>query len=274
MIQTGKDMGRVIESLKGKNALITGAARGIGQVAAHQLARNGACVGLIDILPEVQYSASAVVETGTNSAWAIVDISDPCQVDAGVEEIRSKIGDIDILVNNAGIVNNIAPLKKMTHEAWNREVSVNLSGAFHMIQAVIRPMAENKWGRIINVSSLGASGGLKFQAGYAASKAGLLGLTKTVTLEHACDGITCNAILPGMIQTEMVQRMPDEIIQNAKTAIPSGRFGRMEEVAALIAFLATDEAGFINGAEIHIDGGMRLNQSSLGSRQKVSKKPK
>jgi len=179
------------------------------------------------------------------------------------------LGPIDILVNNAGIVNNIAPLSKMTHEAWQREISVNLSGAFNMIKAVLNPMLEQKWGRIINVSSIGGPGGLHYQSAYAASKAGLHGLSKTITLEHANDGITCNVIVPGIINTELVHQMPAEIKNGVVSMIPARRFGRTEEVGYLVAFLASDQAAFINGAEISIDGGMRLNTSILGSRKEL-----
>jgi NAD(P)-dependent dehydrogenase (short-subunit alcohol dehydrogenase family) len=143
-----------------------------------------------------------------------------------------------------------------------------------MIQLVIGPMVEKKWGRIINVSSGGATGGLHKQVAYASSKAGLLGLTKTVTLEHARDGITCNAVLPGLIGTELVNLMPEEIKKNALAMIPTRRLGKMEEVAHLICFLASDKAGFINGEEIHIDGGGRLNVSTLGSRREIEETEK
>lgn len=255
--------------LKGKVVLITGAARGIGRSTALILAEEGADVGVIDILSEVEHTAQAVDIQGRNSAFAVCDISDPAQVGSGVAKIVRALGTIDILVNNAGIVNNIAPLTKMTQAAWEREIAVNLTGAFNMIKAVIEPMIRNKWGRIINVSSLGATGGLHHQAGYAASKAGLLGLTKTVTLEHARDGITCNVILPGLIGTEMVKQMPTEIRQTTLPMIPGRRFGKMEEVGHLVAFLASDKAAYINGAEIFIDGGMRLNVSTLGSRREL-----
>lgn len=252
--------------LEGKTALVTGAARGIGRVTARILALEGADVALVDIMPEVKNVAEEIRSAGRRSAACVFDISVPEQVKQGVREIRDELGEIDILVNNAGIVNNIAPLSKMTHEAWQREIAVNLGGAFNMIKEIIESMVESKWGRIINVSSLGATGGLHRQIGYAASKAGLLGLTKTVTLEHARDGITCNAILPGLVNTELVQKMPREILEGAVSTTPARRLGEMEEVAHLIAFLASDRAGFINGEEIHIDGGIRLNTTSLGSR--------
>lgn len=255
--------------LEGKVALVTGAARGIGRTTARVLAEEGADVGVADVLPEVEETARAVSALGRRTAWAVFDISNPSEAARGVKRIREELGDIDVLVNNAGIVANIARIEKMTHEAWQREISVNLSGAFNMIKEVIGPMVNRKWGRIINISSGAATGGLHKQIGYAASKAGLLGLTKTVTLEHARDGITCNAILPGLIGTELVQMMPEEIRERAVAAIPARRIGRTEEVGHLIAFLASDRAAYINGAEIRIDGGMGLNVGSLGSRREL-----
>jgi len=255
--------------LKDKVALVTGAARGIGRAIATVMARAGAHVGVADILPEVGSTAEAVAESGRRSAFAIFDISDPALVREGVREIQEKLGEIQILVNNAGIVANIAPLARMTNEAWQREIAVNLSGAFHMIQAVIGPMIQRQWGRIVNISSMAAAGGLHRQIAYASSKAGLLGLTKTVTLEHARDGITCNAVLPGLIGTENVSRMPEEILRNTIGLIPSRRIGKTEEVAHLVAFLASEEAAYINGAVIPVDGGISLNASSLGSRKEI-----
>ena len=256
--------------LQGKVALITGATRGIGKATALVLGEAGADIGLVDILPEVEHTAAAVAATGRRTATAVCDIADPAQVHAAVESIRASVGPIDILVNNAGIVNNIAPLARMTHEAWERELAVNLSGAFNVIREVIGGMAARKWGRIINVSSVAALGGLHNQAGYAASKAGLIGLTKTVTLEYGRAGITCNAVLPGLIGTELVSAMPAEIRNAAVAATPARRLGSTTEVGQLIAFLASDAAGFINGAEITIDGGLRLNTSSLASRRELT----
>lgn len=255
--------------LEGKNVLITGAARGIGRTTALILAEEGADVGVVDILPEVEVTAQEIKKMGRQTSAAIFDISDPTQVQNGTNKIRQALGDINVLVNNAGIVNNIAPLTKMTPEAWSREIDVNLSGAFNMIKAVIDPMIKKKWGRIINFSSIGATGGLHNQIGYAASKAGVLGLTKTVALEHARDGITCNAVVPGLIGTELVHQMPQEIKKGALAVIPARRFGLMEEVSHLVAFLASDRTGYINGEEICIDGGMRLNVSTLASRKEL-----
>ena len=255
--------------LTGKIALVTGAARGIGRAAALRLADAGADVAVMDLQSDVEETAARIRERGRRAAAAVFDVSDPLQVDAGVRQLRGALGDVDVLVSNAGIVNNIAPLTKMTHERWQREIDVNLTGAFNVIQAVIGPMIERRWGRIIVMSSGAARGGLHRQAAYAASKAGLIGLVQTVTLEHARHGITCNAILPGLIETEIVQLMPVEIREATRTNTPAQRLGTMEEVAHLIAFLASEQAGFVNGAEIDIDGGLRLNTGSLGSRSEI-----
>ena len=260
--------------LEGRVALITGAARGIGRATARVLALEGAHVGVADILPEVEQTAEEVAGLGRRSAFALFDVADPRQVEEGVAKIRKELGDIEILVNNAGVVTNIARITKMTHQAWDREISINLSGAFNLIKEVIGPMIEKKWGRIINISSGAALGGLHKQIGYAASKAGLLGMTKTVTLEHARDGITCNAILPGLIGTELANMMPAEIRDRAVATIPARRMGETEEVGHLIAFLASEKAAYINGAEIRLDGGMLLNVGTLGSRKELKEMDK
>lgn len=256
--------------LEGKVALITGAARGIGRAAALVLAEEGAAVGVADRAPGIEETAAAVTALGRRSVAAIFDVTDPVAVARGVEEIRSRLGEVEVLVNNAGIVDNIAPLRRMSHDAWQREIDVNLTGAFNLVQAVVGPMVDRKWGRIVNVSSMAAMGGLHNQAAYAASKAGLLGLTQTVTLEFARHGITCNAILPGLIGTENVLGMPAEIRDTVVATVPARRLGEPREVAQLIAFLASERSAFVNGAAIPIDGGLGLNTLSLGSRKEVA----
>ncbi len=168
--------------LKGKVVLITGAARGIGRASALLLADQGADVGVGDISPDVEQTAIDIEKAGGKSCAVRFDISDPEQVQRGVSDIRNALGDIDILVNNAGIVANIARLTKMSIEAWQQEISTNLSGAFYMVKQVIGPMIEKQRGRIINISSGAATGGLHKQIGYASSKAALLGMTKTIAL--------------------------------------------------------------------------------------------
>jgi NAD(P)-dependent dehydrogenase (short-subunit alcohol dehydrogenase family) len=249
--------------LNGKTALVTGAARGIGRAIARVQAEHGAAVGVNDILAEVEETARAIQAAGRKSAAAVFDIADLEQVRRGVETLRAQLGEIDILVNCAAIVHNISPLSEMPHANWSRDLAVNLTGAFNMIQAVIGGMVERHSGRVINISSVAATGGWRNQAGYASSKAGLLGLTQTTTLEYARYGVTCNAVLPGLIATELVQMMPEEMKQRALGATPARRIGEMREVAELVAFLASDRAAFINGATIHIDGGGRLNTVSL-----------
>lgn len=256
--------------LTGRTVLVTGAARGIGRTTALLLAGLGADVAVADMQPAVEETAAAIRERGRRSAAAQFDVASAEQVRAGVAALTAALGDFDVLVSNAAIVANVAPLAKMRPEAWEREIGVNLTGAFNVVQAVIGPMVERGWGRIIVMSSGAAEGGLHNQAAYAASKAGLIGLVKTVTLEYARYGIACNAILPGLIETENVRGMPAEIRENTRNTTPARRLGTMDEVAHLIAFLASRGAGFINGAEISIDGGLRLNTGSLASRKEVA----
>src|SRR5690625_2440962 len=253
--------------LDGKTVLITGAARGIGRATALVMAELGADIGLFGLNEAAEQTAEMVREIGQQASFRKVDVADAAQVKAGVAAMEAELGAIDVLVNNAGIVNNIAPLEKMSQEAWQRELGVNLSGPFNMIQAVVAGMAERGWGRIVNVSSAAARGGLYNQSGYAATKAGLIGLTQNVTIEYAGRGITCNAVLPGIIGTENVQAMPTEILEQAIRLSPSRRVGEPREVGQLIAFLCSDLAAYINGVDILIDGGAATNSVVLGSRR-------
>jgi len=255
--------------VEGRTALVTGAARGIGRTIARVLAEAGARVALADRAPDVSRTAGELQARGLPVAAVCFDVASSEAVRGGVEQVRSTLGAVDVLVSNAGIVDHIAPLTKMQPERWARELDVNLGGAFHLLQAVLPGMVERRHGRITLISSVAAVGGLHHQAGYAASKAGLLGLAKTVTLEHARHGITCNAVLPGLIETETVAAMPAEIRDAFLSLVPARRLGQMEEVAQLVAFLTSDEAGFINGAEIRIDGGASLNAGTLGSRKEL-----
>ncbi|MFO1137214.1 MAG: SDR family NAD(P)-dependent oxidoreductase [Rhodoblastus sp.] len=253
--------------LTGRIALVSGAARGIGRAIALRLAREGADVGLIDLNPAVEETARLVRDLGRRAAPACADISRAAEARAAVARIAAELGAIDLLVNNAGVVNNIATVEKMTDEAWENEVGVNLTGAFNLVRATVGAMAERGFGRIVNISSVAARGGLARQVGYSATKAGLLGLTHTVALEYARKGVTCNAVLPGMVETENVKAMPAEIRAAAMAATPARRFGAPEEIAALVAFLCSAEAGYITGAEIDISGGGHLNTLVLGSRK-------
>ena len=255
--------------VEGRTVLVTGAARGIGRVIAKVLAGAGARVALADRDTAVSGTAEELKSQGYAVVAVCFDVGAPDEVRRGVEQVCGTLGAVDVLISNAGIVDHIAPLTTMQRDRWDRELDVNLGGAFHLLQAVLPPMIERRHGRIVLISSVAAIGGLYRQAGYAASKAGLLGLAKSVTLEHARDGVTCNAVLPGLIETETVASMPAEIRDAAVASTPARRLGRMEEVAQLVAFLASDEAGFINGAEIRIDGGFSLNTGALGSRKEL-----
>lgn len=259
--------------LDGRIALVSGAARGIGRAIALALASNGADVGLIDIDAGVEETATAVRGLARRSCVVRADVSSAEQIVAGVAAIVAELGSVDLLVNNAGIVNNIAPFARMKPAAWEREIGVNLTGAFNLARAVIEPMAERGFGRIVNISSVAARGGLFNQAGYSATKAGLLGLTHTIALEYGRFGVTCNAVLPGLIGTENVLNMPAEIRERAVAQTPARRLGRPEEIAQLVAFLCGEDAGFINGAEIDISGGGHLNTLVLGSRKELSGGP-
>jgi NAD(P)-dependent dehydrogenase (short-subunit alcohol dehydrogenase family) len=249
--------------------VVTGAAQGIGRVTAQHFSDAGYLVAVADVQPEVASVAQAIRAAGGRATHAIFDVSEREQVRDGFSKLVGELGPVDVLVNNAGIVTNIAPVATMTFEAWQRELNVNLSGAFNCIQAVLPTMVERGFGRIINVSSLAAWGGLFRQAGYAATKAGLLGLTKTVALEHAGNGITCNALLPGLTETERVESLPDAIRENALAHIPARRLGAMSEIACAALFLASDQAGYLNGVELPIDGGMHLNSASLTGRRET-----
>jgi len=256
-------------SLTGRTVLISGAARGIGRATALVMAAKGARVALFDKEASVAATADAVRAVGAEAAYALGDVSDAASVTAGVAALVEALGPVDCLINNAGITNNIAPLARMGMDAWQREIGVNLTGPFNMIRAVVDGMAERGYGRIVNISSGAARGGLYNQVGYAATKTGLLGLTHNVCLEYGRKGVTCNAVLPGLIGTEVVMAMPAEIRDAFAAATPTRRVGTPSEVGHLIAFLCSEEAGFINGAEVDIDGGGRLNTMALGSRKEL-----
>ncbi len=184
-----------------------------------------------------------------------------------VTDLLPDLGDVDVCVSNAAITDTIAPAHRMTLEQWQRDIDVNLTGAFRVVQACLGGMRERRFGRVVVISSGAARSGLPGQVAYAASKAGLIGMVKTIAAENAGRGITANAVLPGMIGTEAVRAMPAEVLDAVTASLPAGRPGTPEEVAALVAFLASGEAGYITGEEIGITGGFGLNTLSLGTQR-------
>ncbi|MES2718840.1 MAG: SDR family NAD(P)-dependent oxidoreductase [Pseudomonadota bacterium] len=251
--------------------IVTGAAAGIGLAIARQLAGQGFAVGLIDQSPGVEAVAADISrDTGAPVAWALADLAEAAQIPPALASLQATLGPAAGLVNNAGIASHIAPVVRMQADKWARELAVNLTAPMLLSQALLPGMVAAGWGRIVHISSIAGRTGLYHQAGYSATKAGLIGLMRATTLEHARHGITCNAVLPGMVNTVPVQGLPPAIRDDALGLIPARRFGAPEEVAALVGFLCSDAAGYINGAEIDIGGGAHLGQIVLGSSREVA----
>jgi len=239
--------------LKGQVALVTGAARGIGLAIAKALAGQGATVVLTDIdAQEAQRQAQAL----GGRAFKL-DVAEPQEVRAVFAELKEALGRLDILVNNAGLTRD-ALLVRMRQEDWDLVLNVNLKGAFLCMQEAVKIMTRQRYGRIISISSVVAFMGNAGQANYCASKAGLLGLTKSVAREYASRGITVNAVAPGFIQTAMTEALPEQTRQAMLKSIPLGRFGSAEDVAQAVLFLALPQSGYITGQCIHVNGGMYM----------------
>lgn len=248
-------------TLKGRLAFVSGAARGRGngRAIALSLAREGVDVVTADIRSEeAQAVAEEVRALGRKAMALTMDIGVYEQVAEGFSKIAKELGNVDVLVNNAAIMTNIATLSKMDQKAWDQEIRVNLSGAFYCIQQVFDTMVDKGWGRIINISSVAAMMGGYGQAAYAASKAGLVGLTKTVALEGARSGITANAITLGVIGTDAFYEIPDSVQDRVKKRVAMAREGSPKDVAEMVAFLASDKAQYITGANIMLTGGLDL----------------
>ncbi len=243
--------------LSNRVALVTGSARGIGRAIALKLADRGASVVVNDLnnASEANQVAVEIRAKGSQSVVILADISSSEEVIRLVDQTVSAFARVDILVNNAGITRDGLAMR-MSDQDWDVVLATNLRGAFLCTRAVLRHMVRQRWGRIINIASVVGLVGNAGQANYASAKAGIVGLTKAIAKEVASRGITANAIAPGFIDTAMTQKLSEALKQEALRQIPLGRFGTPEEVGAAVAFLASEEAAYITGQVLNVDGGM------------------
>ncbi len=247
-----------MKRLEGKVSLITGAGQGIGEATALKFAREGAVVIICDVKQaQVDAVAQACRAAGAQADGYVMDVTDRAQVDAVVAQTLAKHGRIDVLVNNAGITQD-ARLQKMTIEQFDSVIDVNLRGVFHCSQAVASHMTGQGSGVILNASSIVGLYGNFGQTNYAATKFGVIGFTKTWARELSPKGVRVNAVCPGFITTPMLATVPDKVLDELAAKVPLKRLGKAEEIANTYAFLASDEASYINGAVIEVDGGLTL----------------
>ena len=242
-------------NLEGRVALVTGASRGIGKAIALALAERGAKVACAATKPG---GADETAQACGNGSISIVcNIGDSDSVASAVDGVVKDLGGLHILVNNAGITKDQL-LMRMSDEEWDDVIDVNLKGAYRTIKAAVRQMMKERWGRIINLTSIVGIGGQAGQANYAAAKAGLIGLTKSVAKEFGSRGITCNAIAPGFIETDMTAALPEEMRSKITSTAALGRLGTPEDIGATAAFLAGEGASYITGQVLVVDGGLTL----------------
>jgi len=244
--------------LKDQVALITGGARGIGREIALVLAREGADIALFDVNPQqLEVTVGELRGLGRRAEGLTVDVTDGVQVEDGVGKVLDKLGRIDILINNAGITKD-GLLIRMDDAQWDRVLNINLRGTFLCTRAVAKHMLKQRRGRIVSIASIVGLIGNPGQANYAASKAGVIGLTKSVAKELASRSITCNAIAPGFIKTEMTEALPEQAKQRLQEAIPMGSLGEPRDVANAALFLVSDAARYITGHVLVVDGGLAM----------------
>jgi 3-oxoacyl-[acyl-carrier protein] reductase len=253
-----KSSEELLMSLSGKIALVTGAAQGIGREIAFALATDGADVAICDVnLEAAQKTAVEIEGKGKKSLAIKANVASSADVAAMIEQVVEKLGRIDILVNNAGITRD-GLILRMKDEDWDMVLSINLKGAFLCTKSALKYMTKQRSGTIINIASIVGAMGNAGQANYVASKAGLIGLTKTIAREYANRGITANAVAPGFIETAMTQALPENVRQELAKQIPMGKLGTPEDVANAVRFLASPWASYISGQVVHVNGGMYM----------------
>jgi len=246
------------DRLADRTAIITGGAHGIGQATAHRFAAEGAAVMLADVEAQAgREVVSAIEDDGGTAAFTETDVTDRDQAEALAEAAVQQFGGIDVLVNNAGITRD-ATLKKMSEEAFDQVVDVNLKGVFNCTKAALPHLTESDAGRILNAASIVGRYGNFGQTNYVATKSGVIGMTKTWARELGRDGVTVNAVAPGFVDTDMMETVPDKIIDDLTDQTPLGRLGEPEDIADAYCFLASDDAAFITGAVLAVDGGLVL----------------
>ncbi len=244
-------------SLEGRTAIVTGGARGIGKAIAETLAARDAKVAVVDLRMDLaEETASEITAASGIEAIALeADVSSRESVNAMIKSAVEKLGKIDILVNNAGITRD-GLIMRMKETDWDMVLDINLKGAFNCAQALARPMMKQRYGRIINISSVSGVTGQAGQTNYSSSKAGLIGFTKALAKELGSRGITVNAVAPGFIETVLTEELPEEIKDISMKLTPMGRFGTPQDIANAVAFLAAEESSFITGVTLQVDGGM------------------
>jgi 3-oxoacyl-[acyl-carrier protein] reductase len=245
-------------SLQGKTAIVTGAAQGIGRAIAESLAQAGADIAVADLDPGRSLETIGAIEKlGRKALNLKVNVADSNETKAMVEQVMKAWGKIDILVNNAGITRD-GLLLRMKEEDWNLVLQINLNGTFNCTKAVLQPMTKQRYGRIVNIASIVGVIGNAGQANYSASKAAVIGFTKTVGREYASRNVTVNAVAPGFIDTAMTHGLPDDVKDTLLKQIPLGRLGTSGDIAAAVRFLVSEEAAYITGHVLHVNGGMLM----------------